>query len=379
MGRRKKTHTPLAYALIPRSMYGALGRGHIDPTAFAVWATIRLYVRDEERGEFSPPPVDLTNRELAEATGLTVRQTVNVLNHLEDRGLLHRLTDAERETKSLPGNRWLQLLQPISMKSISLKSEEEASPSTLDNSIHGLSSAGDSAFSSSKLEGGMGGTENVAADFNEMGCNEKNFNETQFREIARDLQVCGVYRKPAYQIATRMLQEEASRTVDWAKDTFYRVFNEERQAAVTDDVAMRRTVTRLKNGDWGSLDAVVAEAERRKQDQQPTPTPSQLDRLLTPPQLSPAQKVWGKVLQEVELQLTRSTFDTWLRSTQALEIEGATLVVQAQNHYAVEWLTSRLHKPILRSLRDIVQDWPSDNGGGLVAQVCDVNFVVSGE
>jgi hypothetical protein len=212
-----------------------------------------------------------------------------------------------------------------------------------------------------------------------MEFNEKHFNETQFREIVRQLQVCGVYRKPAYQIATRMLQEDASRTVDWAKDTFYRVFNEERRAEVSDDVAMRRTVTRLKNGDWGTLDDVIAEADRRKQDRQPTPTPSQLDRLLNPPQRSPAQKLWEKVLQEMKLQLTRPTFDTWLGTTQALEIDGSTLVVQAQNRYAIEWLTSRLHKPILRSLQDIVREWPTDNGGGLVAQVCDVDFVVSGE
>jgi hypothetical protein len=108
MGRRKKTHNPLAYALLPRFVYVALGRGLIDPTAFTVWATIRLYVRDEERGEFSPGPTDLTNREIAEAAGLTIRQTVNVINNLEEAGLLHRLTKEEKAAENLSGSRWLQ-------------------------------------------------------------------------------------------------------------------------------------------------------------------------------------------------------------------------------------------------------------------------------
>lgn len=383
MGRRKKTHQPLAYALIPRALYAALGQGAIDPTAFAVWATIRLYVRDTVRGEFSPPPIDLTNREIAEATGLTVRQTVNVLNHLEEAQCLQRLTAEEMEAQNLSGNRWLQLLQPISMQSISLKSEEVTISNPVGETSVDPASADSSACASSELEGGLGGTENPAAHFNETRChetdfNEKDFNATQFKAIARTLQACGVYRAPSFEIANTMLAEDPHRTPHWAEETFYQVFNAERRAGVTEDQAMRRTVTRLKNGDWNTLADVVAEAERRQQSQRPTVDQAQLARLLQPPTLSPAQKLWRQVLEDVELQMTRATFDAWLRQTQALEIDGPVLVVQAKDRYAVEWLTNRLYTPILRSLQAIVQTWPPDNGGGVVAQVSDIDFVTPG-
>jgi hypothetical protein len=64
------------------------------------------------------------------------------------------------------------------------------------------------------------------------------------------------------------------------------------------------------------------------------------------------QPLWRDTLGEAKLQLTRATFDQWLRDTVALGIngDGQTLVVRVRNYQAVEWLTGKLYDVIHRSL-----------------------------
>ncbi|MBN1873967.1 MAG: chromosomal replication initiator protein DnaA [Anaerolineae bacterium] len=63
------------------------------------------------------------------------------------------------------------------------------------------------------------------------------------------------------------------------------------------------------------------------------------------------QRLWQATLGELELQMTRATFDTWLRDTQCLGLEdNEQLVVGVKNGYAVEWLESRLYPVIERTL-----------------------------
>ncbi len=112
MPRRRKQHTPLPYAIVPRSVTAALADDQIDSVAFALWVVMRMYVRDTVRGEFSPPPIDLSNRELAAAAGVTPRAVVRILNRLEEVGLLRRLSPAEKAAQDLDADRWLQLLAP---------------------------------------------------------------------------------------------------------------------------------------------------------------------------------------------------------------------------------------------------------------------------
>ncbi len=60
------------------------------------------------------------------------------------------------------------------------------------------------------------------------------------------------------------------------------------------------------------------------------------------------EHLWKAVLGELELQLSRPVFDTWLRPTRAIgvEEEGSRLIVGAHNGYAVEWLSGRLYRRI---------------------------------
>lgn len=57
--------------------------------------------------------------------------------------------------------------------------------------------------------------------------------------------------------------------------------------------------------------------------------------------------LWRDALKELELQMTKATYNTWLRDTTALETDDG-LVVLARNEYGVDWLTNRLHSPIQR-------------------------------
>jgi chromosomal replication initiator protein len=67
--------------------------------------------------------------------------------------------------------------------------------------------------------------------------------------------------------------------------------------------------------------------------------------------LPDAQKLWKVVLGELQLQMTRATFDTWLRGSRVISCEDETFVVHVRHAYAVDWLQNRLLPVIRRTLR----------------------------
>lgn len=68
------------------------------------------------------------------------------------------------------------------------------------------------------------------------------------------------------------------------------------------------------------------------------------------------QRLWQAALGELELQMTRATFDTWLRDTKCLGLEDSnTLIIGVKNGYAVEWLESKLYPVIQRALFHIAE------------------------
>jgi chromosomal replication initiator protein len=66
----------------------------------------------------------------------------------------------------------------------------------------------------------------------------------------------------------------------------------------------------------------------------------------------------------MRLQMTRATFDTWLRGARVIGVQGDTLIVRVRDAYAVDWLHSRWRVPIRRTL------------AGIVGQEMDVRFEV---
>jgi hypothetical protein len=66
----------------------------------------------------------------------------------------------------------------------------------------------------------------------------------------------------------------------------------------------------------------------------------------------PAQ-IWDTALKELQGQLTKATFDTWLRATfiaDAQNGDAPTLVIGTRHPYGVEWLEHRLHETIQRTV-----------------------------
>ncbi len=57
-----------------------------------------------------------------------------------------------------------------------------------------------------------------------------------------------------------------------------------------------------------------------------------------------AQRVWEAALGRLQVQLTRPTFDTWLRDTRGLSLDGGTLRVGAPTTFAAEWLEQRMYQ-----------------------------------
>jgi len=67
--------------------------------------------------------------------------------------------------------------------------------------------------------------------------------------------------------------------------------------------------------------------------------------------LSNAQKQWQATLGELQLQMTRATFDTWLRGSRVVDYQQDTFVVHVRHAYAVDWLQNRLLPVIQRTLQ----------------------------
>ncbi len=69
--------------------------------------------------------------------------------------------------------------------------------------------------------------------------------------------------------------------------------------------------------------------------------------------MSPAQ-VWETVLGQLQLEMPRASFDTWVRDTQAVRFDGNVLSIGVRNAYAQDWLESRLTSTVNRLLVGIL-------------------------
>jgi chromosomal replication initiator protein len=67
-----------------------------------------------------------------------------------------------------------------------------------------------------------------------------------------------------------------------------------------------------------------------------------------------ANDIWHATLGELQLQMTRATFDTWVRPTHAITFQDGAMVVGVHSPYAKEWLENRLNTTIQRTVTGIV-------------------------
>ena len=68
---------------------------------------------------------------------------------------------------------------------------------------------------------------------------------------------------------------------------------------------------------------------------------------------STAREVWRAVLGDLQLQLPRPTFETWLKPTQGMAYDDRVFVVEAPNSFAVEWLERRMYQALQKTLRKV--------------------------
>ena len=65
--------------------------------------------------------------------------------------------------------------------------------------------------------------------------------------------------------------------------------------------------------------------------------------------------IWETALGELQLQMTKATFDTWVKQTSVLAYEDGTFIIGVQNGYAKDWLENRLAGSIKRTLTSILK------------------------
>jgi chromosomal replication initiator protein len=58
------------------------------------------------------------------------------------------------------------------------------------------------------------------------------------------------------------------------------------------------------------------------------------------------EDLWQQVLQALKQQLSRPAYETWLKSTRALALNGSTLLIGVPNEFARDWLQTRLYSLI---------------------------------
>ncbi len=74
------------------------------------------------------------------------------------------------------------------------------------------------------------------------------------------------------------------------------------------------------------------------------------------PVLAESQQVWEAALGELALQMTRGTFNTWLKPTRVLARENGVFIIGVDNGHVKDWLENRLQTTILRTLQGIVKE-----------------------
>ena len=66
-----------------------------------------------------------------------------------------------------------------------------------------------------------------------------------------------------------------------------------------------------------------------------------------------SNELWKAALGEIELQVSRANFKTWLQNTSIAEKKGGVVTIAVPNSFTKEWLENKYHKFILRSLRNL--------------------------
>ncbi len=65
------------------------------------------------------------------------------------------------------------------------------------------------------------------------------------------------------------------------------------------------------------------------------------------------EDLWNRTLGEMEVQLSRANFATWLKGSRLVDRREGTFYVALPNHFAKEWVENKYHKNILGIVRNL--------------------------
>jgi chromosomal replication initiator protein len=77
------------------------------------------------------------------------------------------------------------------------------------------------------------------------------------------------------------------------------------------------------------------------------------------------EQAWQSVLGQLQMEMPRASFDTWVRDTQPLAYEEGVMTIAVRNAYARDWLENRLMSTVARLL------------AGMMNRSVEVRFVVA--
>lgn len=77
------------------------------------------------------------------------------------------------------------------------------------------------------------------------------------------------------------------------------------------------------------------------------------------------EKLWNQVLERLQLQLSRPTFETWIKTASAEQLDNNCLVIRTLNPFARNWL----QKYYLKTIADVVED--------ILGQAVEISFTVA--
>ncbi len=69
-----------------------------------------------------------------------------------------------------------------------------------------------------------------------------------------------------------------------------------------------------------------------------------------------AQQAWQNLISQLQMDMSKASFDTWVRSAELVKYEDHTFTVGVHNAYARDWLDSRLSSTVTRHLTGIMNE-----------------------
>jgi chromosomal replication initiation ATPase DnaA len=65
-------------------------------------------------------------------------------------------------------------------------------------------------------------------------------------------------------------------------------------------------------------------------------------------------QLWQGVLDQLQFQMTKAIFITWLKNTQLINVVGQRYTIAVESMRAKEWLEHRLKRTVARALAQVV-------------------------